>query len=219
MSSEPPSNRGTARVVLAPVALLGLATILLAAPWRFISPVPAATAVPGWVIDAATVRRPTLRPEHSLAGFTYRCRECHNLFPSPPETTRTLTRHSEIVLKHGINTRCFNCHHRTNRDAYVDDFGGEIPFDQPQLLCAKCHGPVYRDWQHGAHGRSNGYWDTSRGAMTRRKCVGCHDPHQPPFPPMKPAPPPNTMRMGPQGLAGHGTGDNPLRRSGSGEAH
>ena len=47
--------------------------------------------------------------------------------------------------------------------------------------------------------------------MTRRKCIECHDPHQPPFPPMRPAPPPNTLRMGPQFLAEHLPDGNPLR--------
>jgi hypothetical protein len=77
----------------------------------------------------------------------------------------------------------------------VDDFGTPIPWDQPQLLCAKCHGPVYRDWQHGSHGRLNGYWDKTRGPQIRRRCIECHDPHTPPFTPLKPAPRPNTLRM------------------------
>jgi hypothetical protein len=89
--------------------------------------------------------------------------------------------------------------------------GTEIPFDQPQLLCANCHGPVYRDWQHGSHGRSNGYWDASRGPMTRRKCIECHDPHQPPFPPMKPAPPPNTLRLVEMAPPEHVPAESPLR--------
>jgi hypothetical protein len=177
---------------------LVLAGLLVAGPWGFDRPVPPATVVPSWAVDPATVRHPTPRPEIRLAGYTYRCSECHALFPSPPETTRQLTQHRDIVLKHGINNRCFNCHHLTNRDAFVDDWGREIPWNEPPRLCAKCHGPVYRDWLHGSHGRTNGYWDPMRGPQERRKCVECHDPHQPPFPPMPPAPPPNTLRMGDQ---------------------
>lgn len=67
------------------------------------------------------------------------------------------------------------------------------------------------------HGRTNGYWDTSRGEQSRRKCIECHDPHQPPFPPMRPAPGPETLRMGPQGPGGHGEVRNPLRVAGHGE--
>ncbi len=192
--------------------LLGAAVLALVGPWSFTSPVPVAMAVPAWAIDPTPVRHPKLRPEIDLAGFTYRCSDCHKLFKSPPETTRSLTQHTQIVLKHGINDRCFNCHHLTNRDAYVDDYGKEIPADQPQLLCAKCHGPVYRDWLNGAHGRSNGYWDESRGPRERRKCIECHDPHAPPFAPMQPAPGPNTLRMGDQDLhADHEGVHNPLR--------
>jgi hypothetical protein len=186
------------RAIIVPSILFALAAVLVAGPWRFVNPAPPPTVVPTWATDPAPVRRPTLKPEITLAGYTYRCSDCHRLFESPPETTRSLTQHRDIVLEHGINTRCFNCHHRTNRDAYVDDAGREIPADQPQLLCAKCHGPVYRDWLKGAHGRTNGSWNTRLGVQQRRKCIECHDPHRPPFAPLKPAPPPDTLRMGDQ---------------------
>ena len=186
------------RAVTVPLVLLALAVLLGSGLWGFTSPVPPPTVVPAWAADPATVRRPTLRPEITLAGYRYRCSDCHKLFVSPAETTRSLTQHRDIVLEHGINARCFNCHHREDRDAFAADNGARIPYDQPQLLCAKCHGPVYRDWTHGAHGRTNGYWDSQRGPMQRRRCIECHDPHQPPFPPMHPAPGPNTLRMGDQ---------------------
>jgi formate-dependent nitrite reductase cytochrome c552 subunit len=98
-----------------------------------------------------------------------------------------------------------------HRDAFVDDAGGQIAWNQPQLLCAKCHGPVYRDWQAGSHGRANGYWDLSRGEQTRRKCIECHDPHSPPFQALKPAPGPNTLRMGAPFAPSHGGVRDPLR--------
>jgi hypothetical protein len=180
-------------------------------PLPYEGQLPAATRVPGWVTDPRPVRQPAVRPAYRVASFTYRCSECHGIIPSPRETDRSLTQHREIVLAHGINTRCFNCHHRTDRDAFVDDLGAPIPWDQPQLLCAKCHGPVYRDWQHGSHGRVNGFWDTRRGPQTRRQCIECHDPHAPPFPPMTPAPGPNTLRMGLQHAPGHAEGHDPLR--------
>jgi len=192
----PPVFAERIRAVAVPTVFALLAVALAAGPWDFASPVGPPTSVASWVTDPRPVRRPKLKPEIVLAGFTYRCSDCHRLFASPPETTRSLTQHREVVLRHGINTRCFNCHHLTNRDAYVDDWGREIPADQPQLLCAKCHGPVYRDWLHGSHGRTNGYWDVRAGPQERRRCIECHDPHQPPFPPMPPAPPPHTLRMG-----------------------
>jgi hypothetical protein len=200
------------RAVVVPLALFALAATLGVDPWHFASPVAPATAVPAWAADPATVRQPKLKPEIELAGFTYGCSDCHRLFRSPPETTRSLTQHRDIELKHGINTRCFNCHHLTNRDALVDDWGREIPMNEPQLVCAKCHGPVYRDWLHGSHGRTNGYWDTQQGPQVRVKCIRCHDPHQPPFPPMHPAPGPHTLRMGKQSFpAEREAVENPLR--------
>lgn len=210
-TTEPAARDGRLRAIVVPLVLLALAAVLVADPWRFGDPVPPPTVVPAWAIDPTPVRQPKLKPEIQLAGFTYRCSDCHRLFTSPPETTRPLTQHRDIVLKHGINTRCFNCHHPTNRDTYVDDWGREIPADQPQLLCAKCHGPVYRDWLKGAHGRTNGYWDEQRGAQRRLKCIQCHDPHQPPFPPMHPAPPPNTLRMGEQRFPEEHPATDPLR--------
>jgi len=207
------------RAVLVPLALFALAAVLWRVPWRFESPVAAASVVPEWAVDPATVRQPTLAPEITLTKFTYPCSGCHRLFPSAPEASSSLIRHSDIVLKHGINTHCFNCHHLLNRDMFAGDGGDQIPYDQPQLLCAKCHGPVYRDWEHGVHGRSNGYWDTQRGPLTRKKCTECHDPHEPPFPPMRPAPPPNTLRMGPQTPVDHLPGENPLRIHGQPDVH
>lgn len=208
------------RAVLVPVVLFGVAGVLASDIWRFTSPVGLPPHVPAWATDPATVRQPALRPEIVVAGYTYRCSDCHDLFPSPPETTRSLTQHRHIILKHGINARCFNCHHLTNRDALVDDWGHEIPYDQPQLVCAKCHGPVYRDWLHGSHGRTSGYWDTQRGSQERPTCTRCHDPHIPPFPPMPPAPGPHTLRMGDQAPHAQPWETDPLRvyRRGPGSA-
>jgi hypothetical protein len=194
-----------------PLTLLACAVVLVLDPVPFVNPVPAAVPVPDWATNTNPVRQPKLKPEYLAAGFTYLCSDCHRIIPSPKETQRRLTQHTEVELNHGINTRCFNCHHPANRDSFVDDFGQEIPWNQPQLLCAKCHGPVYRDWQHGSHGRINGYWDLSRGLQTKRRCIECHDPHQPPFAPMKPAPGPNTLRMGPQGPPAHEGRRDPLR--------
>ena len=151
-------------------ALLGAGSIVCCAvvlvfnPFPFTSVVSDPVSVPDSAIDPTPVRQPQLLPEYRAGVFTYRCSECHKIIDSPAETTRTLTQHTEIQLEHGINTRCFNCHHPTNRDAFVDDYGREIPWDQPPELCGKCHGPVYRDWQHGSHGRTNGYWDRTKGS-------------------------------------------------------
>jgi len=184
------------RAVVIPIVFILLAGFMLADPWAYEDPVAPATEVPAWAVDITPVRTPRLQPEIEIASYTYQCSECHALFPSPSETTRPLTQHRHIRLEHGINNRCFNCHHRDNRDVFVDYKGDPIPYDQPQLLCAKCHGPVYRDWTNGVHGRTDGYWNTELGEPDRKKCIECHDPHTPAFAPLKPAPGPNTLRLG-----------------------
>ncbi len=206
-----------------PVAFLASAAVLVFDPLPPRVPISLPTPVPSWATDPTPVRQPTMRPVYPLAGYTYECMECHRIIPSPEETLRPLTQHTEIEFNHGINTRCFNCHHRKNRNAFVDDFGAEIAWEQPQLLCAKCHGPVYRDWQAGSHGRSNGYWDTARGEQVRLRCIQCHDPHAPPFGSMAPAPGPNTLRMGVPAPPAHGGKRDPLRvysgAEGAGNSH
>lgn len=203
--------RGNLRSFWVPLVLLCGALVLALNPAPFVSPVPPATPVPAWATNTLPVRQVTLAPRYVVAGFTYNCSDCHRIIPSPRETERRLTQHTEIQLEHGLNTRCFNCHHTGNRDALVDDFGQEIPWNQPQLLCAKCHGPVYRDWQHGSHGRINGYWDPDQGPQTKRRCIECHDPHHPPFGTLPPAPGPNTLRMGAPRPPEHEGRRDPLR--------
>lgn len=197
-----------------PAALLASAVLWAFNPFPYTSVVSDPVPVPAWALDPTPVRQPNLQPEYRAGVFTYRCSECHKIIASPAETSRTLTQHREIQLEHGINTRCFNCHHPTNRDAFVDDYGREIPWDQPPVLCGKCHGPVYRDWQHGSHGRTNGYWDRAKGEQTRRRCIECHDPHRPSFPSLAPAPGPQTLRMGRQDFTPPHETHDPLRLSG-----
>ena len=199
-----------------PIAFVLAAVILALDPLPFVSPVAARTPVPAWALDTAPVRQPKPKPEYAAAGYTYQCMDCHRIIPSPSETLRKLTQHTEIRLHHGLNARCFNCHPPTNRNAFVDDFGQEIAWNEPQLVCAKCHGPVYRDWQAGSHGRINGYWDKQQGPQTKRRCVECHDPHSPPFQGLQPAPGPNTLRMGKPAPAQHQEKHDPLRIFSSG---
>ena len=190
----------------------GLAGLFVVDPWPYRKPYAEAALVSRQMIDAATVRTPTLNPVVSIAGFSYQCAECHGLFPSRPESDRLLFQHRHIVLDHGINKRCLNCHNLEDRNTFSANRTQTLPYDQPQLLCAKCHGPVYQDWLHGVHGRTNGFWDRSRGPLDRRQCTECHDPHAPAFASMAPAPGPNTLRMGDQNREPlqHGESGNPL---------
>lgn len=121
-------------------------------------------------------------------GWSYNCMECHKMLGAKWQTNRAMVEHQDIKLAHGSNRFCLNCHHATNRNAFVDYDGSEISQQNSVVLCAKCHGPTYRDWDAGVHGRRNGYWIKSKGPQTRLQCIQCHDPHQPSFAAMKPLP-------------------------------
>ena len=156
-------------------------------------------------------------------GWTYNCMECHKLIParwhyagsptSSPAATPVssgsgtfrfagekvlgvLNEHKDIHLDHGNNRFCLNCHHPTNRNAFVDYDGSEIPQADVVQLCAKCHGTIYRDWKAGVHGRQNGFWKVSLGERRKLRCIQCHDPHSPKFKAMPPLPP---LRYPPRG--------------------
>jgi hypothetical protein len=144
------------------------------------------------------------RPTVNIAGFELNCMECHALFRSRPETPRRLTQHQHIVLDHGINDRCFNCHDNENRNALSLRGDRTVPYTEVARLCAKCHGPTYRDWQGGLHGRSMYAWDPNGAGQRRLRCSECHDPHAPAVDPFTPLPGPNTLRMGEPQPAHHG---------------
>lgn len=110
---------------------------------------------------------------------------CHNgTYPPPPKDKkpRKLTMHTDLVpdslnLQHGRGAIwCLDCHDADKRDKFVDNFGGTIDFDQPQKLCGKCHGPVYRDWREGIHGKRIGEW-AGTGKKRWFVCTECHNPH------------------------------------------
>ncbi len=80
-------------------------------------------------------------------------------------------------LQHGRERIwCLDCHHTTERNKLVDNFGDPISIDQPQLLCGKCHGDRLRDWRDGIHGKRIGEW-ASAGKKRWFTCTECHNPH------------------------------------------
>lgn len=111
---------------------------------------------------------------------------CHNgEFPAPVTQNsppRQLWMHVDIIpdamdLQHGRGSIwCLDCHHAESRNKFVDHSGDEIDFNQPQQLCGKCHGPAYRDWRDGVHGKRIGEWATD-GKKRWFVCTECHDPH------------------------------------------
>ncbi len=132
-------------------------------------------------------------------GWTYNCMECHKLLKARWTYDRPMVEHQDIALAHGNNRFCLNCHHESNRNAFRDYDGSEIEQADVVLLCAKCHGPTYRDWEAGVHGRENGYWNKAVGKSTKLRCIQCHDPHHPTFQSMKPLPP---LRYPPRAAGG-----------------
>lgn len=80
-------------------------------------------------------------------------------------------------LQHGRGgIWCLDCHHTTQRNKLVDNFGDPVSFDQPQLLCGKCHGDKMRDWRDGIHGKRIGEF-ASTGKKRWFTCTECHNPH------------------------------------------
>lgn len=109
--------------------------------------------------------------------------------------------HAEsIKMGHGSHNRnnlCFNCHNETNLLTFSIRDGHELKFAESSRLCGSCHGPNYRDWEAGVHGRINGYWNRQMGEFRRLDCVNCHNPHSPRIPSRHPAPAPHMLRGSP----------------------
>jgi hypothetical protein len=133
----------------------------------------------------------------------FECYGCHEQ-DNPPKLTFDENHnlvvpeeHSDIVMAHGRHNRnnlCYNCHEEANLELLQTRDGRELPLADSTPLCGSCHGPTYRDWEAGAHGRTSGYWDRELGPFERKDCVACHDPHSPRFPAQKPAPGPHPPR-------------------------
>lgn len=154
-------------------------------------------------LNTATVRKSyadLVREGADLSDFD--CYACHE--KNKPPTLRFDTNenlivpkeHSDIVMghgSHGRNNNCFNCHDENNLTLLQTRDGHEVTFVNSQLLCGSCHGPTYRDWEAGVHGRTSGYWNREMGAIDRKLCVNCHNPHSPKVPGRQPAPGPHLL--------------------------
>ena len=172
--------------------------------WGRTTPRPEIPLVDPSFISTATVRTSyaeLVANKEDLSDFD--CYGCHE--KNKPPTLRfdadhnliVPQEHSDIVMKHGSHNRnnlCFNCHDETNLEVLQTRDGRQLKFSESTQLCGSCHGPNYRDWEAGAHGRTSGFWNRSMGPITRKDCVSCHNPHAPKFPGRKPAPPPHPLR-------------------------
>jgi len=93
--------------------------------------------------------------------------------------------HVGLRYQHGDLT-CLSCHNAANYDTLRRADGTAVAYPQTMQLCAQCHGPHYRDYQHGSHGGMTGHWDLTRGPRVRNTCTDCHDPHAPRYPLVRP---------------------------------
>ncbi|MBX3272502.1 MAG: hypothetical protein KF729_19745 [Sandaracinaceae bacterium] len=123
-----------------------------------------------------------------------RCESCHALSPSgaalPASAEEAGAPHTGLEVEHGT-LACASCHDSERPDRLRLASGHVAPMREAMLLCAQCHGTQHRDYQHGAHGGMQGYWDLSRGDRVRNHCVECHAPHRPAYPRLRPLPPPH----------------------------
>jgi hypothetical protein len=183
---------------------LALALFFLAG--GFGAPVP--ETAPVSVDSNLTEARPprtmqTHPPLVEAGGFERDCLDCHLLFRSRERETYGRFVHRDVVLDHGINDACLNCHDRENRNLLRGARDFPVRFTQSELLCARCHGTTFRDWIRGIHGRTDGFWDETAGPPRPLNCTQCHDPHRPGFAPFRPLPGPRALRTGDPGPPRH----------------
>lgn len=121
-----------------------------------------------------------------------RCETCHALrkpsaLPSRMDALKEF--HTGLTFAHGT-IECSSCHAVGQPPRLHLASGEELPMTEALRVCSQCHGPQFRDFEHGAHGGMTGYWDTSRGPRVRNHCIDCHDPHSPKISPVVPLPRP-----------------------------
>jgi formate-dependent nitrite reductase cytochrome c552 subunit len=142
-----------------------------------------------------TIRRPAGPPtvdtgivDASGNAVTVSCATCHAT-REPNFDNKTVADlnefHNDLPFSHGTIS-CLSCHNSEDYSALKLADGSRVEFTDVMTLCAQCHGPQMRDYQHGTHGGMNGHWDLTRGPRTKNNCIDCHNPHSPQFPKMQP---------------------------------
>lgn len=178
---------------------------------------PAVPAAPAAAVGPATVHPVVIKPGpvtprldtglKDAAGnaVTASCSTCHST--TTPNTARNTAvdlfqSHRGLTYKHGDQS-CLSCHNAANYDTLHLADGRSVEFPDVMTLCAQCHGPQKRDFDHGSHGGMNGHWDLSKGGRLRNNCVNCHDPHHPAYPVVQPVLPPRDRISVPKTKGAH----------------
>jgi hypothetical protein len=193
------------RLVLTTLALvfLALAIAFLRELWGRPAPLAPIPLVDPVFTNTATVRTSLvelIRAKADLSDFD--CYGCHEKNKPPPlrfdkEHNLIIPKeHENIVMGHGRHNRnnlCYNCHDEANLELLQTRDGRELKMADSTPLCGSCHGPTYRDWEAGVHGRTSGFWSPALGPAKREDCVACHNPHAPKIPSRPPAPGPHPL--------------------------
>ncbi len=138
-----------------------------------------------------TTARGTELENKSIVGNCFICHAYWVPIPRNEQISNPRFAHPDIVLDHGKNDRCYNCHLVSDRNKYVADDGSGIMSQLPEELCSRCHGLIYDDWLQGTHGKWTGMWKTVKSSdRSTYTCTQCHDPHDPAFRYKTIAPPP-----------------------------
>jgi hypothetical protein len=127
-------------------------------------------------------------PAPTLSADYYPCMVCHADRKTNNQRRQLKDEHTDLVFKHDEKNRwCLDCHAPLDRDKLRMASGELIDFSQSYRLCGQCHGPTYRDWKVGVHGKRTGMWNGEKNYLL---CVHCHDPHAPAIKPIAPFPAP-----------------------------
>jgi uncharacterized CHY-type Zn-finger protein len=143
-------------------------------------------------VDVATEPSPVNEgiqtPAPPLSPDYFPCTTCHERGKTNNLRRVLKEDHVDIVFDHDAKNRwCLDCHAPLDRDKLHLASGELIDFGQSYRLCGQCHGPTYRDWKIGIHGKRTGMWN---GRKNYFLCVHCHDPHSPSIKPIEPFPAP-----------------------------
>lgn len=165
-------------------------------------------AAPGEPTHPVTIHQPASigtiavpDPTGDTKNLRVGCMTCHSLrdaAPAPQSTRDLVEFHVGLVVEHGA-LACTSCHAADAPQSLRLASGEILAGAEVMRLCSQCHGPQKRDYDRGAHGGMQGYWDLSRGPRTRNNCVQCHAPHTPAYRGGQPVFPPRDRFLSPGG--------------------